>query len=78
MKEGYKKNRKRVFEIYGKKRGREWDTHHIEHKKDGGSNRKGNLFPVPKPIHRMFHKKGTKNKDINKEMRRRYGEDPYL
>jgi len=74
-KEGYKKNRQRVFEIYGKKRGKGWDCHHIRWKSERGGNEKSNLFPTPKWLHSLFHS-GASRQEIHDEIKKRGG-DPY-
>lgn len=73
----YHRNRERVFEIYDQERNGKWNCHHINARKDGGGDEKSNLFPVPKKIHRLFHKRGTDNQLIHDVCEREYNGDPY-
>jgi hypothetical protein len=75
-KENYKENRQRVFDIFGKKRGKGWDCHHwAKYRSEGGGNDKANLFPIFKTLHRLLHQ-GATRQEIHDEIERRGG-DPY-
>lgn len=79
-KEQYKANRERVYDLYKvdkKKRSRSWNCHHIIFRSEGGGDEKANLFPIPKGLHQLLHKKGIKIKDIHQYILDHYGGDPY-
>jgi len=65
-KERYKRNKKRVFEIYGiDPKDRRFSCHHIVFRSDRGRivskdfdvNQPSNLYPLPKEIHRKLHER---------------------
>jgi hypothetical protein len=74
--EGYEANRQRVFDIYGKERGKDWDCHHVRYKSEGGGNEKSNLFPIFKTLHRLLHQ-GATREEIHQCIIDTYGRDPY-
>lgn len=80
-KEQYKANRERVYDLYGvdkKKRSRSWNCHHwAKYRSEGGGDEKANLFPIPKGLHQLLHKRGTKRKEIHQYILDHFGGDPY-
>lgn len=79
-KKEYMDNRERVYDIYGieeEKRSKTWNAHHVCPKSRGGSDEKANLFPVPKKLHRLFHREGTDNELIHDYCELEFNGDPY-
>lgn len=82
-KKEFERNRRRVYDIYDvpkRKRGREWNIHHIVRRSEGGGNDKGNLFPIPKAIHRKMNghcEDSGDNRRLHRFIKRKYGGDPY-
>jgi hypothetical protein len=58
-KETYSANKDRVYEIYGipPKEKKKFSIHHIIFRREGGTNEKSNLCPLPIEQHRQLHMK---------------------
>jgi len=56
-KETYNSNKDRVYEIYGipPKEKKKFSIHHIIFRREGGTNEKSNLCPLPIEQHRALH-----------------------
>jgi hypothetical protein len=57
QKQNYEANKKRVFEIYGiaPRERKNYSTHHINFRREGGSDEKSNLCPLVKQTHDLLH-----------------------
>ncbi len=78
-KEKYKRNRERVYDLYGvdeKLRGKSWNCHHQQYRSEGGGDNEGNLFPAPVKLHNRIHQ-GDSGKELHAFCEQEYGGDPY-